>query len=128
VYGNRQIEKRDVLVVEDEQAIRKMLARLLHHLGYQVITAENGSRVVELCLRFEPRLIFLDMMLPDMDAVRIVHELRGLLGGQTPHVVLMSGDAVPAKVLSELRIVAYLQKPFSIESVAALAKKYAGCY
>lgn len=120
-----QVDKRDILIVDDEEAIRKMVARILHHHGYQVITAEDGSRVIDLCLRHEPTLIFLDMLLPNTNGARVIRELRSRLGDYTPRVVLMTGNAVSEEVLSELGVVAYLQKPISIESIIALAKKYA---
>ncbi|MFH1574484.1 MAG: response regulator [Acidobacteriota bacterium] len=120
-----QTETRDILIVDDDRTVRNMLARILRHHGYQVVTAEDGSRVVDLCLRFEPRLILLDMMIPGADGAQIIRELRSRFGDQSPRVALVTANEIPGEVLSELGVVAYLQKPFTLESIVALAKKYA---
>ena len=58
-----------VLIVEDEQALRESLAYSLLREGYQVETAEDGQKGLELALRWTPDLILLDIMLPDRKSV-----------------------------------------------------------
>lgn len=64
-------------------------------------------------------------MIPGIDGAQVVKELRLRLGDAAPHVALITASQVPETVLSELGVVAYLQKPFSIEDVVALVQKFA---
>lgn len=67
-----------VLVVDDEPDIVELLQYNLAKEGYEVQTAENGKRAVEVAKLFKPHLILMDIMMPVMDGVEACRQLRDL--------------------------------------------------
>ncbi|MBL6445466.1 response regulator transcription factor [Fulvivirga sp. 29W222] len=72
--GNKQGHK--VLVVDDEEAILELLKYNLEKQGYEVKTALDGIKGVEIAKRFKPDLILLDIMMPRQDGVETCRQLR----------------------------------------------------
>ncbi|GAA0890867.1 response regulator transcription factor [Fulvivirga kasyanovii] len=72
--GNKQGHK--VLVVDDEEAILELLKYNLEKQGYEVKTALDGVKGVEIAKRFKPDLILLDIMMPRQDGVETCRQLR----------------------------------------------------
>jgi len=66
----------NILVVEDEQIIARLLKEMLLVEGYQVVTILNGEDAVQFALRETPHLIILDLMLPGIDGYEVVQYLR----------------------------------------------------
>ena len=65
-----------VLVVDDEEPILELLKYNLEKSGYQVETAADGLKAVELARRFVPDLVLLDIMMPGMDGVETCRRIR----------------------------------------------------
>ncbi len=65
-----------VLVIEDDAAAGEMMARLLHKEGYAVTRAVNGLQALEKLAEEAPKLILLDLMMPEMDGFQFLAELR----------------------------------------------------
>jgi len=72
--GNKQNQK--VLVVDDEEAILELLKYNLEKQGYEVKTALDGVKGVEIAKTFHPELILLDIMMPKQDGVETCRQLR----------------------------------------------------
>jgi two-component system, OmpR family, alkaline phosphatase synthesis response regulator PhoP len=72
--ANKQTQK--VLVVDDEESILELLKYNLEKGGYEVKTASDGMRAVELAKRFVPDLVLLDIMMPKMDGVETCRQIR----------------------------------------------------
>ncbi len=104
-----------VLVVDDDDAVRQVVAAILLDAGYQVWTARSGPQALEILdsRRDEIDLIFLDLTMPLMRGDQVLAAVRNR-GLETP-VVLTSGyDAGRAeRGLTEGRAAAFLPKPFS---------------
>ncbi|GLC87285.1 response regulator [Lysinibacillus piscis] len=71
---NRQQDS--VLVVEDDEATSELMTRLLQKEGYAVEQAQNGLRALERVKETTPKLILLDLMMPEMDGFQFLEELR----------------------------------------------------
>lgn len=69
-------QKGKILVVDDDQDILEMLSYNLRKEGYTVQTAENGKKALESAAEFQPELIILDVMMPEMDGIETCRELR----------------------------------------------------
>ena len=67
---------RPILLVEDDLNSLKLLRRLVEGAGYEVLTATTGEKALALARRSEPRVIVLDVMLPDMDGWSIMKQLK----------------------------------------------------
>lgn len=102
-----------VLVVDDEPNIRALLSQTLRLVSFDVRTAESGSRALTVAREFEPDIVVLDVMLPDLDGFEVARRL-----GQVPVLFLTARDTVEDRVRG-LSIGAddYVAKPFSLEEV-----------
>jgi DNA-binding response OmpR family regulator len=79
-----------VLIVEDETAFLKAFASELAFRGFKVSTATDGKKGLETALAEHPDLIFLDIILPVMDGIAILKELRKDAWGKTVNVILLT--------------------------------------
>jgi two-component system OmpR family response regulator len=106
-----------VLVVDDEPNISALLAATLRLIGFDVRTAAAGSEALIAAAEFEPDLVVLDVMLPDLDGFEVAQRLRG--GGRpVPVLFLTARDSVEDRI-SGLTVGGddYVTKPFSLEEV-----------
>lgn len=108
-----------ILVVEDEPKMAGLLERGLSEEGYQVILARDGREALEMAGASEFGAIVLDIMLPKIDGLQVVRQLRER-ANQTPILMLTARDSI-ADVVHGLNLGAddYLTKPFSFEVLLA---------
>jgi two-component system response regulator MprA len=108
-----------ILLVEDEAAIAKFIGRGLQREGYNVVTAADGQTGLDLAFGELPDLIILDVMLPDIDGLKVCREIREAQL-QTPILMLTAKDAIPDRVAGlEAGADDYLVKPFAFEELLA---------
>ena len=108
-----------VLVVDDEENITFLLDSALRHFGFDVQVANNGRDAIAKVESFNPDVVLLDVMLPDLDGFEIVRRLR-LDGTKVPVLFLTARDATEDKVRGlTLGGDDYVTKPFSLEEVVA---------
>jgi CheY-like chemotaxis protein len=89
---------RPVLVVEDDEASREQIVRLLKKDGWRVLEAENGRVGLELVEAELPVVILLDLMMPEMDGFEFLKRFRQIPGGDAVPVVVVSAmDVTPAQ-------------------------------
>jgi len=106
-----------VLVVDDEANICALLSATLRLTDFEVRVAGSGHEALQVAKEFEPDLVVLDVMLPDLDGFAVAQRLRE--GGQpVPVLFLTARDAVQDRI-SGLSAGAddYVTKPFSLEEV-----------
>jgi two-component system KDP operon response regulator KdpE len=111
-------KKNTILVVDDEEEIRRMLNIFLDTADFKVIEAETGKQAVRLSASVKPDLIVLDLGLPDMDGKEVITSLRQWT--QVPILVLTVRSA-DEEVAAALNIGAddYITKPFNAEVLLA---------
>ena len=107
-----------VLVVEDEEAIRELVATYLEQEGFAVLAAPDGTSMRRTLAESSVDLIVLDVRLPDEDGFDLVRELRRTR--DTP-VILLTGKAAPVDRIVGLELGAddYLAKPFELRELLA---------
>jgi two-component system OmpR family response regulator len=107
-----------VLVVDDEPSLSELLQMALRYEGWEIRTAANGADALRLAREFRPDAVVLDIMLPDMDGLTVMHKMRA--EADTPVLFLTAKDAVADRVAG---LTAggddYVSKPFSLEEVVA---------
>ena len=82
-----------ILVVEDDQPTRVMVARLIEREGWLAVQAENGARALELLKTFTPSVVLLDLLMPEVDGFAVLREMRANDSWRDiPVVVLTSLD------------------------------------
>ena len=108
-----------VLLVDDEPALTNLLKMALHYEGWDIDVARDGGEALSKYEAFEPDLLVLDIMLPDIDGLEILKRIRES-EGYTPTLFLTARDSVLDRV-NGLTAGAddYLTKPFSLEELVA---------
>jgi DNA-binding response OmpR family regulator len=104
-----------VLVADDEEDIRALVAFRLQRAGYDVITAANGEEALLLATTRLPDLVVLDMMMPKATGLEVTRSLRGHDTTKDIPVILLTARAQEADVASgfEAGVDDYVKKPFS---------------
>jgi CheY-like chemotaxis protein len=117
--------KGEVLVVEDDYAIRETLRDLLQDEGYPVLSASNGQEALTLLEHCSPRLILLDLMMPVMDGreFRLAQRSDPALA-RIPVVVISADHSLEHKV-EGLAVDGWLAKPFDLDALLMTLKRYA---
>jgi two-component system OmpR family response regulator len=108
-----------ILVVDDEPNISDLVATVLRYEGFEVQTAATGRTALTAVRSFEPDLVVLDIMLPDLDGFA-VHQRLAADGYTTPVLFLTARDATEDKVRGlTMGGDDYVTKPFSLEELVA---------
>jgi two-component system OmpR family response regulator len=108
-----------LLLVDDEEHLRSMLAAALRHHGFVVEQADSGRRALDAVAEVRPELIVLDVMLPDLDGFDVCRRLRHD-GVDVPVLFLTARDAVEDRVRGlTLGGDDYLVKPFALDELVA---------
>jgi PleD family two-component response regulator len=108
-----------ILVVDDEDHIRRILKFQLEKHGYRVVVAENGEVALEIVRRESPDLILLDLMMPRIDGFETCRRIRrNFQTSQIPVIILTAKSELPDKIKG-LQDGAndYLIKPYSNEEL-----------
>jgi two-component system nitrogen regulation response regulator NtrX len=112
-----------VLIVDDEQNIRRMLSALLEQESYEVCDVQSGSDALSTVERFEPHVVLLDLIMPQgPDGITTLEQMRA----QHPElvVIMMSGKATLGDAVRATRLGAFqfLEKPLTPEGVLVAVK------
>ena len=108
----------NVLVVDDEAQIRRVLRSTLTFRGYELLEAGTGEEGLELARKFKPDLILLDVNLPGISGIETCRELRRFTAA--PIIMLTVRNAERDKVVAlDAGADDYVTKPFGIEELLA---------
>ncbi len=105
-----------ILVVEDQDSIRRMIEALVHARGYEVEAVASGTKAIDVAMIRPPDLVLLDLMLPGQyDGFEVCRRLRTDPGTKNVPVVIISAldDADSRARASQAGATAYYTKPFS---------------
>lgn len=108
------MDRQCVLAIECDWRIRKLIRANLEVLGLRVREAVSGAHGLHLFDECQPDLILLDMDLPDMDARCLIDAFDGLFGDHPVPVVAMCTEPPDRRLLQQVHVVGFLQKPFSV--------------
>ena len=108
----------NILIIDDENQIRKFLDIALRAQGYKTLLAENGQKGLELLALQGADLVILDLGLPDLDGFEVLSELRAW--SNVPVIVLsVRSDELEKVKLLDAGANDYVTKPFSIQELMA---------
>jgi two-component system response regulator MprA len=109
----------NVLVVDDEPAVRESLERVLRHDGFEVTVARDGREAIRSIASLRPDAVLLDVLMPHLDGLEVCRRMRDS-GDRTPVLMLTARDAVGDRVAGlEAGADDYLLKPFALEELLA---------
>jgi two-component system response regulator MprA len=121
------VSKADIYIVEDDATIARFVELELSHAGYEVKKAADGKAAIEALDGYEPDLLILDLMLPEVDGLEVARKVRE--DGATYPILMLTARAETQDVVSGFDAGAddYLRKPFEIPEllsrVGALLKR-----
>ena len=115
-----------ILFIDDEPDILAIVTFRLKKLGYRVITAENGKIGLEIIKKEHPALIFLDLLMPEMDGYHVCKILKSDKELQDIPVILFTAveDNRAQNAVSEVGADGILEKPYEPEQLLEIVKRY----
>jgi signal transduction histidine kinase/DNA-binding response OmpR family regulator len=120
-------EKAGILVAEDEPVNMFLISEILTKMGFEVIQAGNGKEVLKLLSLHDPKLIFMDINMPEMDGLTTTRFIRQMPcpKGSLPVIALTADVMLEVKERCfNAGMNDYLSKPFRLEDLQAVLKKY----
>jgi DNA-binding NtrC family response regulator len=116
-------ERARILVVDDDEGIRKVLATILETEGYAVDTAKNGREAIKKSNTYFYNLALIDFRLPDMEGTKLLTKMRNT----TPKMrkIIITGYPTLQNAVEALNrgADAYIMKPFNMDKVLATIKE-----
>jgi CheY-like chemotaxis protein len=109
-----------ILLVEDQEEVRKFIATILGEYGYQVVQAQDAAQALRLCAAQPVDLLVTDVVMPKMSGVELARRARLALPGLRALFISGYSEETHQREWASLEDEKFLQKPFSPE---ALAKK-----
>ncbi len=115
-----------VVLADDHDDNRRLIARLLTSLGLEVLCASNGREAVELCLESDPKLILMDIQMPEMDGIEAFKVLRQK--GCLKPIVALTANAMSHEIDKYLALGfdGHLKKPIERKLFIATIVQYYG--
>ena len=120
-----------ILIVDDEAHIRLLIAQTLEELeeeGVEILTAENGEEALEIIRSEQPRLVFLDVMMPKMNGFDVCRRVKTELGMRDVYVIMLTakGQEYDKHRGEEVGANLYMTKPFDPDELLARAREALG--
>ena len=120
-----------ILIVDDEAHIRMLIEQTLEELedkGVEFLTAENGEIALDIIQKENPKLVFLDVMMPKMNGMEVCRRVKKELELNNVFIVLLTakGQELDRQRGQEVGADVYMTKPFDPEIILSKAKEVLG--
>lgn len=114
---------RNVLICDDSMLVRRKLKELLESYFCRVLEAKNGREGLELYMEHNPDAVFMDIVMPDMDGVEALREIK--LYDERAKVVILSSSGTNTKLMEALQggALDFIQKPYSKAQIEQALRK-----
>lgn len=113
-----------ILVIDDDDAIRALLATVLRRRGYVVDLARNGEEGLERIAATRYALVVLDMRMPRVSGYEVLEQLSRMSFLSRPRVLVLTAGALELRGFDTSLIVGSVQKPFDIELLLDVVHGY----
>lgn len=115
------MDREHILIVEDEEDLRELIAYNLHRGGYRTSQTDNGESAISMAIEVLPHLVLLDLMLPGLGGLEVCRELRARPETADIAIVILSALGEERDVVAGLELGAddYMTKPFSPRELLA---------
>lgn len=112
-----------ILLIDDEAGIRKLLSISLRGEGYDVITAKNGKRGIELFEQEAPSIVLTDIKMPGTDGIGVLKRIKEI--NPETEVIVITGDGDMKLAVKSLQLDAsdFITKPISEEALSVALKR-----
>jgi DNA-binding response OmpR family regulator len=114
-----------ILIVDDDSDIKNLMEFFLKKKGYEVTTASDGNKALEVLESVTPDLIIIDMLMPGMDGVRTIEEMNKSAQNREIPVIMVSGARDEMDLMKGLlqRSIQYIEKPFSHDKLLTIIEQ-----
>ncbi len=115
-----------ILIVDDDEVIRPVWTKMLQRAGHQVMSASRAQEALDYLRQAQPlpNLILLDLMMPTMDGLQFLKELKQEPLLANVPVIVISGAELERSRFAPFGIVSYLQKPFTLKELLATVAQF----
>lgn len=105
----------DILIIDDDRPTCDFLSMLLTTARYRVLDTQRGSNALALIQHYQPRLVLIDIHLPDWNGLEFAQHLSMQTELPPPFILLMSAKPLPSALANQPW--SYVEKPFDIRSL-----------
>ena len=112
----------DLLIVDDQSGIRRLLHEVFSDDGYRVDTVTGGQEAIKRAVQLRPWVILLDMKMPGMNGLETLRELKKLYNDAAVVLMTAYGELEIVMQAQKLGVDHYINKPFDLEDIRALIK------
>ena len=115
--------KQVILIVDDEEGLRKGLSTLLEDEGYGVLAADNAERALEIMEAEHIDLVLTDMRMPGMDGIELLKRIRERHGNMG--VIILTGYSQIETYIEAMNFgaIEYVSKPFKVNELKFIVKR-----
>lgn len=104
----------NVLVVDDQLGVRRLLFETFREEGHRVEMAANGNEALQILKDFHPELILMDMKMPELNGLDTLRQIRTFDNKVAVIMMTAYGDAPNMEQAHELGVTYYMSKPFDL--------------
>lgn len=116
-------DRSKILIIDDEEVVRDSCTQILAGYAYQIETAADGTRGLELSESFQPDLVFIDLKMPGLSGMEVLERMHAM--DPTVVTVVITGFATVSSAVEAMKNGAYdfLPKPFTPEELRLIAHR-----
>ncbi|MFD0868166.1 MULTISPECIES: response regulator [Paenibacillus] len=120
------MDKKKLLIVDDQNGIRVLLVEVFNSEGYQTFQASNGKLALDIVRKEPPDLVLLDMKIPGMDGLDILRHIKQI--DSSIKVIMMTayGELDMIKEATDLGALMHFTKPFDIDELRVAVNSQMG--
>lgn len=115
-----------ILIVDDEAQIRSTVSGVLADEGFRVLQADNGRSALEMIAAERPRLVLLDIWMPELDGIELLRQIQERHPGTRVIVISGHGNIETAVRATQLGAIDFIEKPFSLEGLLQRVERALG--
>ncbi|MCJ7765912.1 MAG: response regulator [Thiovulaceae bacterium] len=120
VQLTEQTKKLTALVVEDEKVANELLSSTFKNFFSSVNSAFNGKEALEMYKKFSPDIVFVDIIMPEMDGIELARRIREINPSQIVIVISASNDIQKISETIEIGVNSFIQKPIDTKKIIEL--------
>ncbi len=120
VQLTEQTKKLTAMVVEDEGVANELLSSTFKNFFSEVTSAFNGKEALEMFDKYKPDIVFVDIIMPEMDGIELSRKIRELNPNQIIIVISASNDIQKISESIEIGVNSFIQKPIDTKKIIEL--------